>query len=77
MKTEVGLKYFVSYCICKYFFDSNPPQTSLNLSYLTILVTLSVSPCFNLKLEQISCKKVQKFVLLDNCFSDLLTEVET
>ena len=29
-----------------------------------------------LTLEKLSCKKGQKFVLLDNCFSDLFTEVK-
>ena len=75
MKAKVGLQYFVSYCICKYFFDSNSHQTPLNLSYLTILVTLR-SFCFKLKLEQLSGKKVQKLALRGNCFSALLTEAE-
>ena len=30
----------------------------------------------NPKLEQLSCKKAQKFATLDNCFSDLFTEVK-
>ena len=32
--------------------------------------------CFNLRLQQLSFKKAQKIVLLDNCFSDLFSEVE-
>ena len=30
----------------------------------------------NPKLEQLSCKEAQKFATLDNCFSDLFTEVK-
>ena len=75
MKTRVSLKYFVSYCLWKPF-DSNSPETPSNLISLTILVTLRPFTLFNLKLEQLSCKKVLKFALLGNYFSDLFTEVK-
>ena len=58
------------------FFYFNSSQTPFNLVSLTIFVTLGLSRYFNLKLEQLSDKKVLKFALLGNCFSDLLTEVE-
>ena len=55
METKVSRRYFVSYYIEKFFFDSNLP---------------------NLKLGQLSGKKVLKFALRGNCFYDLFTEVE-
>ena len=70
-ETRAIVKYFVSYCLCKSFFDCNSPQTTSNLITLTFLVTLRPFNCFNLKLEQLSGKKVLKFALLGNCFSDL------
>ena len=69
MKSKVSLKYFVNNCLWKHFLASN-------LNSLTMLVTLRPFTSFNLKLEQSSCKKVLKFALLGNCFSDLLTEVK-
>ena len=76
MKTRVSLKYFVIYCLWKLFLDSNSPQTLSYLIALAFLVTLSLSHCFNLKVEQLSGKKVLNFPVLGNCFSDLFTEVE-
>ena len=75
MKTRASLKYFVSYCLWKHFFDSTSPHTPSNLISLTILVTLRPFT-FNQKLEQLSSEKVLKFALLGNCFSELFTEVE-
>ena len=75
MKTRVSLKYFVNDCLSKHFFDSNLPQTLSNAISLTSLVTLRPFT-LNLKLEILSCKKVLKFALLSNCFSDLLSEVD-
>ena len=72
MKNRVSLKYFVSYCLGKHFFDSNLPQTPSNLIALTFLVALRAFTLFNLKLQQLS----PKIALLGNFFSDLLTEVE-
>ena len=71
-----SLKYFVNDCLWKQFFASNSPQTPSNLISLTILVTVRPFTQFILKLEQLSRKKVLKFSLLGNCFSDLFTEVE-
>ena len=76
MKTRVSLKYFVNNCLWKTFFDCNSPQTPSNVISLIIMVTLRSFTLFNLKLEQLSCKKKLKYDLLDNCFSDLFTEVE-
>ena len=75
MKTRVSLKYFDNDCPRKQFFASNLPQTPSSLISLTILVTQGLSHSFNLKLEQLNCKKVFKIALLANCFSDLFTEV--
>ena len=76
MKARACLKYFVDNWLWKQCFASNSTQTHSNLISLTILVTVSSFTQFNLKLEQLSCKKVLKFALLGNCFSDLLTEVQ-
>ena len=76
MKIGVSLKYFVTDCLWKHFFNSNSPQTLSKLISLTLLVIVRPFSLFNLKLEQLSFKKRQKFALLDNCFTDLFTEVE-
>ena len=76
MKTRVSLKYFVSYSVCKLFCDSNSLQTPSNIISLTFLVTVRILTLFNLKLEQLSGKKVVKLALLGNYFSNLFTEVE-
>ena len=59
-----------------HFFASNSSQTPLNLISLTILLTQGLSHSFNLKLKQLNCKKVLKFALLGNYFSDFFTDVE-
>ena len=78
MKTGACPKYPVTDCLWKPPFDSNSSQTLSNLIPLTLLVTLRplTLHCFNLGLEQSICKKGQRLPLLDNCFSDLLTDVE-
>ena len=76
MKTRVSLKYFVSYFVCKLFFDSNTQQIPSNLVALVFSVTLGLCHWVNLKLEQLSEKKFLNVALLGNCFSHLLTEVE-
>ena len=40
MKTRISLRYFVNDCLWKHFLASNSPQTSSNLIYLSILLTL-------------------------------------
>ena len=76
MKTRVCLKYFVNHCLWKQFIDSNSSFTTSSLIYLTIFVNLRPRHSFILKLEQLICKEVPKFVLLDNYFSDLFTNVQ-
>ena len=76
MKTRVCLKYSVSYCLWKFFIDSNSPQTTSSLIFLISLVTLRSFTLFNLKLEQLSGRKALKFALLCNSFSDPFPEVE-
>ena len=51
MKTGVSLKYFVSYCLWKLFFDSNSPQTSSNLISLAFFVTLRPFTLFKPKIR--------------------------
>ena len=51
-------------CLWKPFFDSNLPQTPSNLNSLTIFISLRSFTLFYIKLEQLSCKKGQKFALL-------------
>ena len=70
MKTRVSLKYFVSYCLWKLAPDL------FKLNFFDIFGNSKAFHTFNLKLEQLSGKKVLKFPLLVNCFSDLFTEVE-
>ena len=70
MKTRVSLKYFLSDPLWKQFLASNSPQIPSNLISLTILVTLRK------KIERLNCRKVLKFALFDNCFSDIFSEVE-
>ena len=76
MKTTVSLKCFVNDCFWKQHFSSNSPQTTSKLNFVGNFGHSKAYHCFNLKLEQLSCKKVLKFVLLGNSFSDLITEVE-
>ena len=76
MKTRVSLRYFLNDYLWKHYFASNSTQIPSNLISLTILATQGTLHSFNLKLEQLSSKNVLKFVLLGNCFSDILTEVE-
>ena len=63
-------------CIWKQFLASNSPQVPLNLICLTIVVSLMPLTQFNLELEQLICKNLIKFVLLDTYFSELLTDVQ-
>ena len=72
MKSRVSLKYFVNDCLWKQIFASNLPTDSLNLN---LLDNFGNSKAFHTVLEQLSCKKVLKFVSLGNCFSDPFTEV--
>ena len=58
MKTKVSLKYFVSYCLWKPFFDSKSLQTLSNLFFLTFFGnSKGFRTVFNVKLEQLSGKK--------------------
>ena len=76
MKTRTCLKYFVNDILWKQFSASNLSQTLSNFISLTIFVTLMSSHSFNAKFEQFSYKKMLKFALLANSFSDLFVEVE-
>ena len=53
METRVSLRYFVSYCLCKLFIDSEVPQTLSNVISLTILLTLSPFTLFEPKIRAI------------------------
>ena len=64
-------------CETKQPFASNSPQAFLNLICLTILITLRPLTQFQPKIRVTNLQKlVLKIVLLDNCFSDLFTEVQ-
>ena len=65
LETRVSLKYFVNY-LWKEFLVLTSRQTPSNLIFLTIFVTLISFTHFNLKLEQVSCKKGLNFALLCN-----------
>ena len=75
MKTRVSLKYFVNDCLWKKFFASNLSQTPSNLIFDNF-GNSKVLHSFNLKIEQLSCKKVLKFVPRGNWFSGIFPEVE-
>ena len=53
MKTGLALKYFAIDCLWKPFFDSNTPQTPLNLFFLTALETLRTFTLFKPKVGAI------------------------
>ena len=76
IKTKVCLKYFVNGCLHKQFFASNSPGTLSNFIWLTDFLTLRFLTMFNLKLEQLICKKILKFDLLNKYFPDLVTETQ-
>ena len=76
MKTRVCPKYFVNGCLCKQLFTSNLPQTPSNLILLTNFVTLRPLTLFQPKIRATKLQKARKFVLLDNYFPDLFTEVQ-
>ena len=61
----------MNYCLLKQFSVSNSPYTPFKF-YLS--GNFHKSRAFNLKLEKLICKKVLTFVVLDNYFSDLLTD---
>ena len=63
MKTRVSLKYFVSFCLRKLFFDSNWPQIPSNLIALTFLVTLRPLTMFEPKIRAIKWQESPKFCL--------------
>ena len=65
MKTRVYLKYFVHDCTWKQGFASNLPQTYLNLICLTIWHS------FNIKFDNLICKKLLKFVFAGNYFCNV------
>ena len=56
-KMVESLKYFVTYCLWKPFFDSNLFQTPSNLISLTILVTLRLLTLFQSKVRAIKLPK--------------------
>ena len=76
MKTRVIVRYFVTDCLWKQFFDFNSLQMPLNLIFWTVLVILRTFTLSEPKVRATKFQKRQKFLLLDNCFSDLFTEVK-
>ena len=75
-ETESLSNIFFHDCLWKQLFGSNSSQSSSNLILWTNLVTMRFFTQFQLKLEQLSCKKVLNFILLDNYFADLFTEIQ-
>ena len=76
MKTRVCLKYFANDCLCKQYFAANLLQTPSNLMLLINFFTLRPLTLFHAKIRATKFQKVLKFVLLDNYFPDLYTEVQ-
>ena len=60
MKTRVSLKCFLNDSLWKYFLDSNLPETTSNLIYFTILVTLTSFILVSPKIRAINLQKNAK-----------------
>ena len=76
IKTKISLKFFLNYCLWKEFLILIHPRRQQTYFLRPFRYLSGLSHCFNLKLEQLDCKKVLKFAFVDNCFSDPFTEVE-
>ena len=63
MKSTVNLKYFVTGCLLKHCFDSNSPQTPLNLIPLVICVALMSFTLFEPKIRAVKLEKMAKIYL--------------
>ena len=68
-KTRVSHKYFVHDCLWKQFLLLSCSRPFKPI-FLTFFVTVRSLSQVNLKLEQLSCRKVLKFMLLEKYFSD-------
>ena len=69
IKTRVSHKYFVHDCLWKQFLLLSCSRPFKPI-FLTFFVTVRSLSQVNLKLEQLSCRKVLKFMLLEKYFSD-------
>ena len=69
IKTRVSLKYFVHDCLWKQFLLLSCSRPFKPI-FLTFFVTVRSLSQVNLKLEQLSCRKVLKLILLEKYFSD-------
>ena len=76
MKTRVCPLYIFHDCLWKQVFASDSPQSPSNLIFLDNFGNYEAFHSFNLKSKQLSREKVLNFVLLDNYFTDLFTEVQ-
>ena len=74
MKTRVSLIYLLNVS-GKYFCLQFAPDP-FKLNFFDNFGNSTGFYSFKLKLQHFSCKKVLKFFILGNCFSDLFTEVE-
>ena len=63
MKARVVLKYFVSYCLCKHFFDFNSPEATSDSICMTFEVTPRPFSSPKLKSERSSSKEISKTCL--------------
>ena len=72
METRVSLKYFLSYCLLKHFFDSNLAQAPSNLTSLKLLVTLMLLVLFEPYIIAVKWQKNPKicrtWILLSRSF---------
>ena len=73
IKTRVSLKYFVHDCLWKQFLLLSCSRPFKPI-FLTFFVTVRSLSQVNLKLEQLSCRKVLKFILLEKYFSDFFSQ---
>ena len=76
MKTRVSLKYLLNDCLWKQFLASYFVTDPFKFDLLDYFHKFNAFDSFNLRLEQLICKRAVKVVFLDNFFPYLFTEVQ-
>ena len=76
METRDCLLYVLNYCLRKQFFVSNSSESPPNLNVWIISLTMRLSTQFQFKIKSNSVEKKATFVLLDNYFTDIFSEVQ-
>ena len=76
MKSTVYLIGFFHDCLWKQFFVFNIPQSPSNLNLWTISLTMRLFRQFQFKINAIKLQKELYFLLVDNYFTNLFSEVQ-